>query len=174
MADVGRLTSAVSRSLWDDAGWGEWEAIVRGWVEAPGYLPPQLTAEVRVAIEQTADIVSARAEGFLLAKTSGFSDSRATLVTMAISELARNILLYADCGEIVLMQIEVGAKRGVVVCALDQGPGISLIKSALAGGYSTSGGLGMGLSGLKSIADNFDIETRLGRGTRVGVLFFAE
>ncbi len=104
----------------------------------------------------------------------GFSDSRVTLVTTVISELARNILLYAGFGEILLLQLELRNKTGLVVRALDRGPGIGDIERAVAGGFSTSGGLGMGLSGLKSIADDFIIDTQLGGGTRVRVLLYAE
>ncbi len=95
-------------------------------------------------------------------------------MTTVISELARNILLYAGFGEILLLQLELRNKTGLVVRALDRGPGIGDIERAVAGGFSTSGGLGMGLSGLKSIADDFIIDTQLGGGTRVRVLLYAE
>lgn len=123
--------------------------------------------ETRITINTNEDIVKARRTGSLLVQKMGFSGSRVTLVTTVISELARNILLYAKAGEIVLSRLDDGAQLNVA--ALDRGPGIENLPVVLSGGYSTSGGLGLGLSGLRRIADEFEIKTQLGKGTQVFV-----
>jgi serine/threonine-protein kinase RsbT len=89
------------------------------------------------------------------------------LVAAAISELARNVLLFAGRGEIVLTLVDQDDRRGIVVTAIDEGPGIPDIARALQDGYSTSGGLGLGLPGVKRVVDEFDITSHVGRGTTV-------
>jgi len=133
--------------------------------------PERLVPETRITISSNADIREARQTGSMLVQKMGFSGSRITLVTTVISELARNILLYARGGEIVLSRLNGGAQLNVT--ALDQGPGIENLPVVLAGGYSTSGGLGLGLCGLRLIVDEFDIRTQVGRGTQVFVSIHA-
>ncbi len=123
--------------------------------------------ETRITIRSNEDIVEARQNGTVLVRKMGFSNSRIALVTTVISELGRNILLYAKAGELVLSRLNGGTELSVT--ALDHGPGIGNLPEVLAGGYSTSGGLGLGLSGLRLIVDGFDIKTKLGRGTQVNV-----
>ncbi len=123
--------------------------------------------ETRITIRSNEDIVKARQTGSMLVRKMGFSGSRITLVTTVLSELARNILLYGWGGEIVLSQLKGSAQLNVT--ALDQGPGIENLPEVLAGGYSTSGGLGLGLCGLQRIVDEFEIRTRPGKGTEVFV-----
>jgi len=123
--------------------------------------------ETRIGIRSNEDIVKARRTGRMLVQKMGFSGSRITLVTTVLSELARNILLYGRGGEIVLSQLNGSAQLNVT--ALDQGPGIENLPQVLAGGYSTSGGLGLGLCGLQRIVDEFEIRTQLGKGTEVFV-----
>jgi serine/threonine-protein kinase RsbT len=120
-----------------------------------------------VAILSEADIVIARQQGRSLAGRLGFSLTEATLVATAISELARNILLYAGRGTIALRPIDDRARRGILIVASDQGPGIADIRQVLAGGYSTSGGLGLGLCGVRGLMDDFDIVSEVGAGTTV-------
>ena len=96
------------------------------------------TSEVRVPIHRDRDIVAARQEGRALASLLGFSSSEATLIATAISELARNIVLYAKHGEIVVGLVRDGARQGVMVVARDEGPGIPDIPRALVAGHSTS------------------------------------
>jgi serine/threonine-protein kinase RsbT len=93
--------------------------------------------------------------------------TEATLVATAISELARNIILYAQRGAIVLKAVEHEARLGILVIAHDEGPGIADIPRAMTGGYSTSGGLGLGLCGVKRLVDEFEIASELGKGTTV-------
>ena len=99
--------------------------------------------------------VTARQEGRALASLLGFSSTEATLVATAISELARNIVLYAKHGEIVVGLVRDGARQGVMVVARDEGPGIPDIPRALVAGHSTSGGLGLGLPGVSRLIVTF-------------------
>lgn len=132
-----------------------------------GHARDRVVEEIAVRINGDTDIVSARQKGRLLAQTLGFSSSELTLIATAISELARNIVLYASQGEIVLRLLERGEQRGVMVRASDQGPGIPDIRRALQGGFSTSRSLGLGLPGVRRLMDEFEIESRVGHGTTV-------
>lgn len=120
-----------------------------------------------IPINTIADIVLARQRGRELALGSGFSSAESTLVATVISELARNIVLYAKSGTIMLDRADNSGEYGIVIMSLDQGPGITDVERALAGGYSTSGGLGLGLSGIRRIVDDFSIMTEPGKGTTV-------
>ena len=113
------------------------------------------------------DLVRAREQGRVLAGQLGFQQSDLTLVATAISELARNIVRYARRGEIVLRQAEDGGIRGIVIIARDEGPGIPDVNRAMEQGYSTSGGLGLGLPGVRRIMDKFEIVSEVGKGTVV-------
>jgi serine/threonine-protein kinase RsbT len=123
--------------------------------------------EATVTIQSETDIVAARQQGRALAIRLGFATTEATLVATAISELARNIILYAERGAIVLRALDTGKRPGVLVIARDDGPGIADLHRALAGGYSTSGGLGLGLCGVRRLVDEFDLASEPGRGTTV-------
>jgi serine/threonine-protein kinase RsbT len=122
-----------------------------------------------VPIFSDSDIAIARQEGRSLALLLGFTSTEATLVAAAISELARNIILHAKRGEISLGVIERRGKRGVVVTARDEGPGIQSIRHAMMDGYSTLGGLGLGLPGVRRLMDEFEINSEPGNGTSVTV-----
>jgi len=113
--------------------------------------------------------VAARQVGRELARELGFSAMEATLIATAISELARNIVLYAKCGTISIEAARDGNRPGVVITARDDGPGIPDVRRALIGGYTTSGGLGLGLSGVNRIMDGMDVDSQLGRGTTVTI-----
>jgi len=125
-----------------------------------------VATETRVAISQSGDVVTARQQGRALAARLGFSSTDQTLIATAISEMARNILLYAKTGEIVLRP-EQNGKRGITVIAHDAGPGIPDMARALQNGYSTSGSLGVGLPGTKRIMDEFELVSEVGKGTTV-------
>ena len=126
-------------------------------------------AEYCVPVASVNDIVTARLQGRALAERLGFSAGEATLVATAISELARNIVQYAGNGDIVLRSTTNGTRRGIVVVARDRGPGISDLKLAVRSGYSTSGGLGLGLPGVRRIVDDFQIVSNREDGTTVTV-----
>jgi serine/threonine-protein kinase RsbT len=125
--------------------------------------------DILVAIRSDADIVAARQQGRSLAATLGFTATDATLIATAISELARNIVTYAGQGEVVMSGVDGTQRKGIVICARDSGPGIRNIDDVLRDGFSTSGGLGLGLPGVRRLMDEFDIESELRRGTVVTV-----
>jgi serine/threonine-protein kinase RsbT len=125
--------------------------------------------KIHVAINADQDIVLARQKGRALAAELGFSAVDATFVATAISELARNIVAYARRGEITLQAVRGSSRQGIVVVASDDGPGISDIGQALRDGFSTSGSLGLGLPGVRRLMDEFEIDSRPGRGTTVTV-----
>lgn len=123
--------------------------------------------ELRLPITVDVDVVQARQRGRELAAEAGFSNGDQTVIAAAISEIARNILNYAKRGEIMLSLVANGDRQGLVVVATDHGPGIPDISRALQDGYSTSGGLGLGLPGAKRLMDEFDVTSVVGRGTTV-------
>ena len=125
--------------------------------------------ETRVAVESEADIVKARQQGRAKALEMGFSPGDATLVATAISELARNILLYARRGEVAIEPVSSNGRCGLKVIASDEGPGIPDPERAMQDGFSTSGRLGLGLPGVRRLMDEFLLETEPGRGTVVRV-----
>jgi serine/threonine-protein kinase RsbT len=125
--------------------------------------------EITVPVHADIDIVTARQKGRELARELGFTSTDLALIATAISELARNIILYANGGEILLGVSENGSKRGVKVVARDDGPGIPDVELALEEGFSTSRSLGLGLSGVRRLMDEFDIVSEVGRGTTVTV-----
>ncbi len=130
---------------------------------------PHNDAEFCVPVASVNDIVTARLQGRTLAEQLGFSPGEATLVATAISELARNIVQHAGSGDILLRSVHNGTRRGIVVVARDQGPGIGDLKQAVQSGYSTSGGLGLGLPGVRRIVDDFHIVSARDAGTTVTV-----
>lgn len=122
-------------------------------------------AEIVVPIRADVDVVIARQRARSLISSLRFSSSELTLVATAISEVARNIVSYAGQGEIVLRIATRGQRRGLVVIARDQGPGIADIDRAMEDGYSTSRGLGLGLPGSKRLMDEFALVSEVGKGT---------
>jgi serine/threonine-protein kinase RsbT len=123
--------------------------------------------ETHVAIEREGDIVTARQKGRELAAARGLSLTEQTLVATAISEVARNIVVYAGRGEVVLAPVEKDGRRGVMVVARDEGPGIANPELAMRDGYSTGQSLGMGLPGARRLMDEFQLQSGVGRGTVV-------
>lgn len=120
-----------------------------------------------VAITRDGDIVEARQKGRELAQQIGFFGSDLTLIATAISEIARNIVVYAGRGDIDLSITEKNGKRGILVIARDEGPGIPDIERAMRDGYSTGNSLGLGLPGSRRLMDDFEIDSAVGRGTTV-------
>src|SRR4029078_8376138 len=113
------------------------------------------------------DIVSARQKARELASRVGFSSTDQTLIALAISEISRNIISYARCGKVTLSRLEDGVRRGVLIVARDEGPGIADIELAMRDGYSTGKSLGVGLAGAKRLMDEFEITTTVGGGATV-------
>lgn len=120
-----------------------------------------------VPISMDGDVVTARQEGRALAVHLGFSRAEATLIATAISEVARNILVYARSGEILLGMAQREGRPGIVVVARDRGPGIADIARAMQDGYSTGKGLGLGLPGARRMMEEFEIQSSPGQGTTI-------
>jgi serine/threonine-protein kinase RsbT len=123
--------------------------------------------KTRVVVRQDADIVLACQKGRALAEQVGVKGDSQVVVVIAISEVARNIVNYAGCGEIVFGIIGQNGRRGISIVARDEGPGISDIEKALEDGYSTGGGLGLGLAGAKRLMDEFEVRSQPGKGTTI-------
>ena len=124
--------------------------------------------ERRVRVTRDADVVAARQRGREVAAGVGFSRTDATLIATVISELSRNIVQYAEQGEITVCPVEEPGRVGVMIVARDRGPGIRDPAAALEDGYSTyRGGLGLGLPGTRRLMDEFDIVSEVGKGTTV-------
>ena len=122
-------------------------------------------SEKVVQINVDTDIVVARQEGRALAAHLGLSVSEQVFVATAISEAARNILQYAGKGTITLSQVEESNKQGVLIIARDTGPGIADIERAMEDGFSSSGGLGLGLPGIKRLMSDLQVISEVGKGT---------
>lgn len=120
----------------------------------------------RIPVRSDADIVSARQAAREVAARVGFSNADLTLIATAVSEITRNIVRFADAGEVVVEALE-GPRLGVRVVARDNGPGIADTEAALTDGYSTYHGLGLGLPGARRLMDEFTLDTEPGRGTTV-------
>jgi serine/threonine-protein kinase RsbT len=123
--------------------------------------------ESRIAIESDADVVTARQRARELAADLELSSTDQTLLATAISEVARNITTYAKRGEVLVSIIQDDNRRGIRVVARDDGPGIEDIDRALQDGYTTGGGLGLGLPGARRLVDDFSIDSAPGQGTTV-------
>lgn len=121
--------------------------------------------ETTMVIATELDIVAARQQGRTYVLQLGFSSPEATLVATAISELARNIFLYAQAGEIVMKPLERNGRPGILIIARDDGPGISDGRRAA---IDAPSGV-MGLSAMRWLVDELEIESRAGCGTRVAV-----
>jgi len=118
-------------------------------------------------INSETDIVGVRRTVRLAAENMEFGITDITRIVTAASELSRNISLYAGSGTVRLIQIEDNGKKGLELKFEDEGPGIADLDIALAGGHSTSGGLGMGIPGTKRLMDEMIIETCPGQGTTI-------
>ena len=123
--------------------------------------------QVKIPVASDRDILQVRQRGRELASMADFTALESTKITAVVSELARNILQYAGCGEIVLRSIHQENRTGVMVVARDRGPGISKVRNALQDGFSTNGRLGLGLPLARRLMDEFEIVSHQNRGTTV-------
>jgi serine/threonine-protein kinase RsbT len=119
------------------------------------------------AIRSDLDIVIARTLARDTAKTLGFGAIDQARIATAVSELARNIFLYAGTGSVTVREVERPGRKGIEIVCEDQGPGIADISVVMQDGYSTSRGMGMGLPGAKRLMDEFDIKSKEGFGTTI-------
>jgi len=122
---------------------------------------------VVLPIRKQEDIVRVRQATREHAIAHGFSLVDQTKLVTAASELARNTLDYGNGGEVEIARLIDGMRKGLRLTFSDQGPGIQDLQKALTDGYSTGGGLGLGLSGARRLSNDFNIESAPGKGTRV-------
>lgn len=120
-------------------------------------------------IRVSSDIVSVRQMARAWAMEIGLSLVDQTKIVTAASELARNTLDYGGGGTVLLEIVEEITKRGLRMTFEDQGPGIADIDQALRDGFTSGGGMGMGLGGSKRLVNEFEIVSKLGEGTRVTI-----
>ncbi|ESU33604.1 hypothetical protein G3A_05220 [Bacillus sp. 17376] len=132
-----------------------------------------MTEPIIININNEFDIVLARQKGREVSKNLQFGGVDQARITTAISELARNIYLYAGSGQITIDVLEDNGRKGIQISAADNGPGISDIRMVLQDGFSTSGGLGAGLPGVKRLMDSFDIDSTPGTGTKITITKWA-
>src|SRR5258705_10910347 len=118
-----------------------------------------------IPIKADVDVVTARQRARVLVSGLRFSTSELTLIATAISEVARNIVTYAESGEIVLRIVQRGPRRGLFVIARNQGPGIADIARAMEDGYSAWRSLGLGLPVSKRLMDQFGLPSEHCKGT---------
>ena len=123
--------------------------------------------EVRVPVSRDADVVRARQAGREVAAQVGFAQADLTLVATAISEVTRNIVKFAEHGEVVLSPAPVHARHGIRIVARDVGPGIPDPARAMEDGFSTYHGLGLGLPGARRLMDHFELDSVPCQGTTV-------
>lgn len=130
-----------------------------------------MTAEDQgeIAINQEADIAIARRAIREIATKLGFGVTETARIVTAASELSRNVYKYAGTGVMQWRTLMNGITKGVELRFEDQGPGIADVNEAVREGYSTGGGLGMGLPGAKRLMDEMEIHSVMGKGTRVTV-----
>jgi serine/threonine-protein kinase RsbT len=127
-------------------------------------------AEVRarIAVREEPDVAVARRHARDLALREGFAEGRTGAIVIAVSEIARNIVVHAGTGEIWLGVATEGARRAIVVVARDPYPGIADVERAMQDGYSTGGGgLGLGLSSARRLMDEFEVVSAVGEGTTI-------
>jgi serine/threonine-protein kinase RsbT len=125
--------------------------------------------EGKLEIRSSEDVVRVRQAVRALAIRIGLSLVDQTKVVTAASELARNTLDYGGGGTVTLEHATSGVRHGVRLTFEDKGPGIPDIELALKEGYTTGGGLGLGLSGAKRLSSEFEIASKPGEGTRVSI-----
>ncbi len=120
-------------------------------------------------IRSSEDIVRVRQATRESAIAQGLSLVDQTKLVTAASELARNTLDYGGGGEVEIAKVEESPRRGVRLTFVDQGPGIADIEAALRDGFTTGGGLGLGLGGARRLSNEFSIDSKPGNGTRITI-----
>lgn len=122
---------------------------------------------ISVRIEQ--DVVMARQAVRKLAQEAGMRLIDLTKLVTAVSELARNTVVYGGGGDMDWEVLDERARTGIRLTFRDQGPGISDIKLALTDGWTSGGGLGLGLTGARRLVDDFELDSTPGVGTRISI-----
>jgi len=121
-----------------------------------------------IEITSSEGIIIARQKVRELAINVGFGTVDQTRIATAVSELARNIHQFAGKGTVTIFSLK-GERKGIKIVCQDNGPGIADIELALSDGYSTMKSLGLGLPGTRRLMDEFEIESKPGKGTRVSI-----
>jgi serine/threonine-protein kinase RsbT len=121
-------------------------------------------------IQAPEDVVAVRQAVRQRAVELGFNIVDQTKIVTAASELARNTLEYGGGGTVRIDSLQEGGRRGLRLVFEDRGPGIPNVELAMKDGYTTAGGLGLGLSGAKRLSNEFAIDSRVGEGTRVTIV----
>ena len=152
------ITTMIESALDLDMAWGNYN---RNW----GINCMEFQSCVKILNEW--DIVAVRQLGRNAAKELGFGTVDQARITTTISELARNIFLYAKEGEICIKKESRGRKLGIKIIARDEGPGIYDVRKVMEVGFTTSGSLGAGLPGVKRLMDEFDIDSTPEQGTAI-------
>ncbi len=126
--------------------------------------------EEQVAVQSEAHIVAVRQLVRAWAQELGFSLVDQTKIVTAASELARNTIKHGGGGSLRLTALKNGIRSGLKLQFEDQGPGIPDINMAMKDGFTTAGGLGLGLGGSKRLVNDFQIDSKLGEGTKVTII----
>jgi serine/threonine-protein kinase RsbT len=149
--------------MWNE----EWIYSGRLWTGEVAEPVPEV--EGKLDIRSSEDVVRVRQAVRALAMKVGLNLVDQTKIVTAASELARNTLDYAGGGAVTLESVRNGTRPGVRLVFEDQGPGIQDVELAMKDGWTSGGGLGLGLSGAKRLSNEFEIHSRLGEGTRVTI-----
>ncbi len=120
-----------------------------------------------MSIRTESDVVMVRQRARAVAADSGLGLVDITKLVTATSELARNALIYGGGGTALIETLQEGVRKGVRLTFEDQGPGIEDIQRALSDGYTSGGGMGLGLGGAKRLSNEFEIHSVVGQGTRI-------
>jgi serine/threonine-protein kinase RsbT len=125
------------------------------------------THELKLVTEDDVMVVRRRVRE--IAEHRKFDTFAIAAITTATSELARNVIVHGSGGNAKIEEISDGLRAGIRVAFVDQGPGIPDVARVMGGGYSTARSMGLGLSGSKRLVDDFELESKVGAGTRVTV-----
>ena len=128
-----------------------------------------IAATERLEVLREADIVTVQQRVARMAKQASLSSFAATKLVTAASELARNVVVHAHGGRVEIGLTEAPLRQGVRVVVSDDGPGISDLPTAMRDGFTSGGGLGLGLPGARRLVDEFDIRTAPGQGTVITI-----
>lgn len=126
-----------------------------------------VVAQHKLEVRSEDDVVVVRRKARQLAQARRLDPFATAAITTAVSELTRNVLVHGKGGGVLLEEVHDGVRFGIRATFQDQGPGIDNLERALAGGYSTTRTMGLGLSGSRRLVDRFEIQTAVGKGTTV-------
>ena len=129
-----------------------------------------LPSDERLEIASELDVLQVRKQTRALSLELGFGVVEQTKLVTAASELARNTLVHGLGGHAMIRRVERNGRPGIEIVFEDRGPGIADVERALSDGYSTGGGMGLGLGGARRLVNEFQIESSVGSGTRVTIV----